>query len=110
MKQQVAFQIDQDDNVATALMELTAASVKLRGDAKQKNILASENIPQGHKIALKDIKSGQQIIKYGIVIGQATQDIKQGQWVHLHCMASLYDERSSQLDVKTGVPQDIKYE
>lgn len=38
----------------------------------------------GHKYARRDIKSGEQIIKYGYSIGYATCDIKEGEWVHSH--------------------------
>jgi len=43
---------------------------------------ATENIPFGHKMALRDIKSGEDIIKYGYPIGHATTDIKAGSHVH----------------------------
>ena len=33
-----------------------------------------------------------------------------GSWVHLHVMRSVYDQRSSHLDVRTGAPKDTKYE
>ena len=49
-------------------------------------------------------------MKYGVVIGSATKDIPAGGWVHLHCMKSLVDKRSSHLDVHTGAPNDIDYE
>ena len=38
----------------------------------------------GHKIALNDIKKGENIIKYGYPIGHATEDIKKGDHVHTH--------------------------
>ena len=44
----------------------------------------------GHKIALKNIIQGEQIIKYGVPIGSALQDIKTGQHIHLHNMKSDY--------------------
>ena len=39
---------------------------------------------RGHKIALTDIKEGQDIIKYGYSIGHAVCDIKKGEHVHTH--------------------------
>lgn len=39
---------------------------------------------QGHKVALTDIKKGEDIIKYGYPIGHATEDIKKGDHVHTH--------------------------
>lgn len=44
----------------------------------------SEGIPAGHKRALKAIKKGEKIIKYGNPIGIATADIAEGEWVHTH--------------------------
>ena len=104
MENKTAFQIDLKDNVATALAELTAGDeAKLIGDHET-------DVPTGHKLALRDIASGEKIIKYGVVIGRATADIPQGAWVHLHVMQSIYDERSSHLDINTGAPKDTKYE
>ena len=105
-----AFVIEAKDNVATALAPLVPGKVALLGDSPSLEIMALEEIPKGHKIALRDISKDEQIIKYGISIGRATKDIPAGSWVHLHVMCSNYDERSSHLDVKTGAPKDTKYE
>ncbi len=51
------------------------------------------DIPAGHKYALKDVKKGDFIIKYGEIIGRATADIKEGEWVHSHNVKSHLDER-----------------
>ncbi|MDA9009929.1 SAF domain-containing protein [bacterium] len=40
-------------------------------------------MPSGHKIALTEITSGEEIIKYGRVIGLVTQDIQRGEHVHM---------------------------
>lgn len=106
---QTAFQIGMDDNVATALTELKIGEIQLRGDSQKPTIQAMEEIAVGHKIALKEILQGENIVKYGVVIGRATADIPKGTWVHLHCMQSCYDERSSHLDIHTGAPTDIAY-
>ena len=52
-----------------------------------------QKIPAGHKFALKDIKKGEFVIKYGEVIGRATEDIKKGEWVHTHNLKSHLDEK-----------------
>jgi len=108
--EQAAFQIHPDDNVATALCALRPGRIRLLGDASTDAAQAEEDIPGGHKLALKDIRAGEKIIKYGVPIGCATGDIKAGAWVHLHNMRSLYDERSSHLDALTGAPKDTVYE
>lgn len=51
-----------------------------------------KKIPIGHKVALKDINQGEPIIKYGMVIGKASQNIKEGEWVHTHNVKSHLDE------------------
>lgn len=110
-EQTVAFQIDLRDNVATALDPLAAGSaVTLTGEHALPTVTAVTDVPTGHKIALCDIAAGQDIRKYGVVIGCATADIPAGSWVHLHVMRSIYDERSGHLDVNTGAPKDTRYE
>lgn len=105
-----AFQIDVLDNVATALEDIRPGTVKLRGDGKEEELKAEEEIPQGHKIALRDIAAEEAIVKYGVIIGCAIRDIPKGSWVHLHNIRSVYDERSGHLDVVTGAPKDTRYE
>ena len=41
-----------------------------------------QDTPAGHKVLLKDIKAGEDIIKYGYPIGHAKQDLKAGEWVN----------------------------
>ncbi len=108
--EQTAFLIHPDDNVATALTALTPGPVRLLNGTDAGSCAAIEDIPSGHKLALRDIAAQEDIIKYGVVIGRATKAIPCGGWVHLHVMRSLYDERSGHLDVKTGAPGDTKYE
>ncbi|MCV2359759.1 galactarate dehydratase [Paucibacter sp. TC2R-5] len=46
-----------------------------------------ERVPQGHKVALTDIPSGSPVLRYGVSIGLAIQDIKAGAWVHEKLLA-----------------------
>lgn len=52
----------------------------------------TEDIPAGHKYALRDIEKGSYVIKYGEIIGRATEIIRQGEWVHTHNVRSHLDE------------------
>lgn len=108
--EQRAFQINRADQVATALTDLEPGRVRLLGDSLLSEITVLEDIPRGHKISLRNMEAGEDVLKYGVRIGRTTEKICAGQWVHLHNMRSLYDERSGHLDVRTGAPMDISYE
>ncbi len=51
-----------------------------------------DGIPAGHKFALTDIPEGEYVVKYGEIIGRATQKINKGEWVHTHNVKSHLDE------------------
>lgn len=106
----VAFQINAQDNVATLLRPTQPGPVIVRGSAGEIQIIAHEPIEHGHKIAIAAIAQGEDIVKFGVVIGAATCAIQQGDWVHLHNCGSKLDERSNAFDVHTGVPEDVTYE
>ena len=57
-------QISPEDNVAVALSDLTEGETYKLNDIQ---ITLRENISRGHKVALRDISSGSDIIKYGIM-------------------------------------------
>lgn len=108
--EQKAFQIAITDNVATALTDIAPGEVMILGDTAISVVQAIANIPRGHKIALANIAADEDILKYGIRIGKSIRAIAPGEWVHLHNIRSVYDERSSHLDIQTGAPTDIRYE
>ncbi len=89
-----AIRIHPSDNVAVALATIVAGSVVGAGGAK---VEARAEIPRGHKIALARVSAGDPVIKYGFPIGNATQDILPGDWVHSHNLA-------------TGLSGTIEYE
>jgi len=80
-----AIVISARDNVATALDALEAGRVLQVETAK---VTVAEPIPRGHKIALRAIRTGEEVIKYGSAIGTATADIAPGAHVHTHNVAS----------------------
>jgi altronate dehydratase small subunit len=99
------FQIQLQDTVATMIDDTAGGAVELVGAARGE-IVASENISRGHKIALRDIAANEAVMKFGVRIGHATQPIKRGAWVHLHNLASDLDARSGTLDLHSGAPTD----
>lgn len=48
----------------------------------------AHDVPLGHKIALKGITSGAEVIEYGVTIGVALADIATGDYVHVHNLRS----------------------
>lgn len=71
------FKINDKDNVAVALEELKKGEII-------DNIKLLDDIPFGHKVLLNDLKSGENIIKYGNPIGHLTVDCKKGEHIHEH--------------------------
>lgn len=71
--------INPDDNVAVAIVPLKkGACISVDG----KEIFLQEDIPAGHKVALKDFAENEDIIKYGYAIGHARCAIIKGAWVN----------------------------
>lgn len=71
--------INETDNVAVAVDKIDQG-IEIDG------ITTLTEIPMGHKVALKDIKEDEDIIKYAQVIGVASKDIRIGEHVHSHNM------------------------
>ncbi|WP_267201525.1 UxaA family hydrolase [Limosilactobacillus kribbianus] len=78
--------LDDHDSVAVALQDIPEGTVLKTRD--HGDVTTIEDITRGHKIALEDIKKGADVIKYGYPIGHATQDIKRGEHVHIHNIAT----------------------
>ena len=73
------------DAVATALTDLKQGErVNVSLDERSVDVVLLANIPFGHKYALRDIAKGEEILKYGMPIGKALNDIRAGDWVHVH--------------------------
>jgi altronate dehydratase len=74
------------DNVAVALRTLAAGEQALAAGMDGFRVL--EGIPVSHKVALRAIAQGEEIIKYGEVVAVSIRDIKKGEWVHTHNLES----------------------
>ena len=77
--------ISDQDNVATALEALEPGRVL---EIAGQQVTVGAPIPRGHKIALRAIRAGEAVIKYGSPIGTATADIAPGTHVHTHNVES----------------------
>ena len=76
-----AIHISPIDNVVVALHPIAKGTLV---EVDGLSVTALEDIPQGHKMAVKPIKNGENVIKYGFPIGHATADAEPGTWMHTH--------------------------
>jgi altronate dehydratase small subunit len=84
-----AIVIKRQDNVATAIQDIPAGDSAAAGvEEESVNVKVVQEILLGHKLALRHIGKGEEILKYGTVIGLATQDIEPGEHVHVHNVES----------------------
>lgn len=83
---------DNVDDVAVVIHDVAAGeevqAVNLEGE-EVAVVQAIEAIPLGHKIALRGLTTEHKVIKYGRIIGQATQDINKGAHVHTQNVKSI---------------------
>ncbi len=86
--------IQDNDNVAIALKDLCSGQAVRVGEEE---IILREDIPAGHKFAVREIGAGQPVMKYGYSIGLAKEPILKGAWIHTH-------------NVKTGLGELLTYE
>lgn len=85
--------LNERDNVAVALRPITASETLYLDSI---SITANHDIPQGHKIALTNIRTSTNVIKYGYPIGHTLKEITRGDWLHTH-------------NVKTNLDGELKY-
>lgn len=77
--------INDNDNVVVALNTIPAGTtISVEGSDGVKSVTSLEEIPAGHKMAICDIPEGGEVIKYGYRIGNAKENIKEGNWIHTH--------------------------
>ena len=102
--------IHEDDNVVVAINTLAPGTVVDLGDAQA---IASEEIPVGHKMAIKDIACGEPVMKYGFRIGNAKEDIKAGQWIHTHnvktALGDLLDYTYEPVEYEEKKTEDVTF-
>jgi (2R)-sulfolactate sulfo-lyase subunit alpha len=79
---------DPNDSVAVVVVEGVQAGMTLTGlildEDRTISLQCRQDIPIGHKVALKDLVLGDTVVKYGVDIGKVVQPIAQGQHAHVH--------------------------
>lgn len=80
-----AIMIHPEDNVATVVSDVDEATeIEVYSDTGSRRLVTKEAIPFSHKVAIRPIPEGGDVIKYGKIIGRATKPICEGELVHLH--------------------------
>jgi altronate hydrolase len=98
MQSPAAVRIHPGDNVAVAVGQLHEGTpVEVDG----LRVVLVEDVPAGHKLALRAIEPGEAVVKYGFVIGEATAPISAGSWVHSY---NLKTRLSGTLDYRYEPP------
>ena len=79
---------EEGDGVGVVVVEGIRAGQHLSGwimeDDKDIEVVAKSDIPIGHKVALKDYREGDTVIKYGVDIGKVVKPISKGEHLHVH--------------------------
>lgn len=78
------------DAVAVAVRDVEpgAARVNYLDEHEAETVEVKAPVPLGHKVALKDVTKGADVIEYGLRIGIASADITRGDYVHTHNVRS----------------------
>ena len=76
------------DTVGVAVVEGITAGTQLNAWIMDEDeiitVSARQDIPIGHKVALKDMNVGDTVFKYGVDIGKVVAPIAAGEHVHVH--------------------------
>jgi (2R)-sulfolactate sulfo-lyase subunit alpha len=79
---------DPKDSVAVVVVESVKAGMQLTGlildEDRTIELPCTQDIPIGHKVALRDMAVGDTVIKYGVDIGKVVQPIRKGEHAHVH--------------------------
>ena len=83
---------EHDDYVGVAVVDLkkgaSVGAVTLEGKAAG-SVKLRDNVPLGHKVAMRDLAKDKPVIKYGRPVGKAVQPIAKGAHVHVHNLKTL---------------------
>lgn len=78
-----------------------------KGTAFDDDFFLAEDIPEGHKVALVKLETGDEIVRYGEVIGYATKNIEQGGWVNEFCVEIPTAPKLTDIPLATNIPQPL---
>ena len=98
--------INPADNVVVAITDLKAGEIISDEGA---NVVLKEDVPAGHKVTLKDLNEGENVIKYGYPIGHVRQDVEAGKWINENQiqtnLSGLLEYTYNPVKVELDIPQ-----
>ncbi|MFC2077504.1 UxaA family hydrolase [Candidatus Bipolaricaulota bacterium] len=99
--ERTAILLHPDDNVVTLLRDRSKGdSVEASLGDRSESLRLDADVRFGHKIAVRRIAEGEDVVKYGMPIGQALEEIEPGTWVHVHnCRSERYGFRQEQYGI-----------
>ncbi|HZK27381.1 MAG TPA: galactarate dehydratase [Thermoclostridium sp.] len=102
-KKPLFIKVNHQDNVMVAVKHDGVE----KGTPISEHLKTIEFIPHSHKVALTDLKAGQEIIRYGAVIGYAKADIPKGSWISEKKVILPMAPKLSNLPIATEVPEPL---
>ena len=94
-------QIHPKDNVVVALVSLPKGT---KIETNTSKVICLEDIPEGHKVAIKDLYPEENVVKYGFPIGKATHFVPMGTWVNEE------DVQTNLSGLETYTYEPVKYD
>ena len=98
--------INPADNVVVAITDLKAGEIISDEGA---DVVLKEDVPAGHKVTLKDLTEGENVIKYGYPIGHVRQDVEAGKWINENQiqtnLSGLLEYTYNPVKVELDIPQ-----
>lgn len=94
-------QIHPKDNVVVALVSLPKGT---KIETNTSKVICLEDIPEGHKVAIKDLYPEENVVKYGFPIGKATHFVPMGTWVNEE------DVQTNLSGLETYIYEPVKYD
>ncbi|CUX19194.1 UxaA family hydrolase [Clostridium sp. C105KSO13] len=106
MKKALLVKVNDGDNVAIAIRDIPAGTVLCKG------LTANQEIPQAHKVALQRFEKGDEVIRYGVVLGYALKTIEKGDWINEFMLelpnVPSVDELVCGTDLVTELPEPVR--
>ena len=98
--------INPADNVVVAITDLKAGEIISDEGA---DVVLKEDVPAGHKVTLKNMTEGENVIKYGYPIGHVRQNVEAGKWINENQiqtnLSGLLEYTYNPVKVELDIPQ-----